>query len=1085
MRTIRLLGAFQVRSNESEVPLGHRHDRALLSYLCLNQQRRIERDFLAELLWGSSQGRRHSLAQSLYRVCKRLPWLELERHSDYVRLTAANAIVDVLQILDGSHDAQGLSFQSITQDFLADTQIPDAVNFEQWRDATRASIINHVSKVLGARIEAAEKTKNWTSAIENAQILLKLQPYDERAVCALASALSSTDKLSVALAELDDFIKSYNGAFASHGKPDQAIAFRNRLAAAYSAISEVEGSSPVRSRFVGRQVELKRLADLLRAAERGRCQAIALFGQPGTGKSRLAEQFLRLATIKGARIFSGKCAQAERRVPYSGIGATIQNGVRSTDLRTLGPQWIQLLERLVPQISTGDAFDPGGRDVTARWLFEGAARLLENICAATPLVLCIEDVHWADAGTISLLSYVRRRLIDSPILILLTVRTAEARWNVVTLDLLQSTVEPIERLDVGPLGTDELFALAHATLESANIAISDDEVAGLVSQCGGNPLFLIELIRNTSTTESARFNFDDVKRTIPIYLPKTIETFIQNRLQRLPKESKHVLDAVVVLGAQATLKAVARICGEEDEATLRGLEELSAQGMIAENAGVISVSHDMVRQAIYENMTSVRRTELHRRVALMPLPNSFRAIHANEGNLPELARTTSRLAAREAAAIGADGEADFFWRLCTRCCGHGPSKREVAIEYSNFLISGGRLGQALKLLSRRDFPSVGDRGDEVVLIRRLIRIMKALSDGRRHTELLAALARRLLADLPGGLDNPASYSVLVLLAEAAHDAGEAALARSLANDVLQFANASGTSSVQAEAYAFAARLLAFYGDNGDDVAALCENAFRVARQTGRPNDLITAEISIATAAFLGGGLAAAERHFQTAIAIAESRGSLRFLQRMYNNYGVILLEGSRLEESRAMFEKSLGLSNQHDRVYAHANLAAWAYETNEIDLMHYHGAAVLEANARLAAKWATVAGNSFVGLALLGTDKFAGADLALEQIRRAGRPRSNADDRSYEQVFRARHALARDGTQAALEVLADGLRRMQRGSVFGRARVSLEEARVLLDFSPRHASLIATKLLESPELAEATRVRGAASDILSRAESTA
>ena len=181
--------------------------------------------------------------------------------------------------------------------------------------------------------------------------------------------------------------------------------------------------------LIRREDELAAVEDALLAARRGESRFVALAGEAGIGKTRLAAELAREARELGCTVLAGACSDAELALPYlpfvEAIGNYLDEADRDQLAETLGPSMAEL-SQLFPQLARGDApersADPGQAKLR---LFEAVVSLLAVPAREHMLLLVIEDVHWADASTRELLDYLARRLTDLPSMILVTYRSDE------------------------------------------------------------------------------------------------------------------------------------------------------------------------------------------------------------------------------------------------------------------------------------------------------------------------------------------------------------------------------------------------------------------------------------------------------------------------------------------------------------------------------------------------------------------------------------------------------------------------------------------------------------------------------------
>src|SRR5215204_2438904 len=251
--------------------------------------------------------------------------------------------------------------------------------------------------------------------------------------------------------------------------------------------------------LIRRDDELGVLEDALLAARRGESRFVALAGEAGIGKTRLARELASEARELGCTVLAGACSDAELTLPYLPFVEAIGNYLDEVDADHLGEQLgpgIAELAQLFPQLSRGagpeQSPDPGQAKLR---LFEALVSLLALPARERALLMVIEDVHWADASTRELLDYLARRLTDLPSLILVTYRRDELNRRHPLMPVLhgwrRSGVADVVELD--PLSSDGVGEMLAAMLGEEAVDAELREL--MVERSEGNPFVLEEMLR--------------------------------------------------------------------------------------------------------------------------------------------------------------------------------------------------------------------------------------------------------------------------------------------------------------------------------------------------------------------------------------------------------------------------------------------------------------------------------------------------------------------------------------------------------------------------------------------------------------
>jgi DNA-binding SARP family transcriptional activator len=376
------------------------------------------------------------------------------------------------------------------------------------------------------------------------------------------------------------------------------------------------------ARFVGRRAELERLQLFYERAAEGRRQLVLLEGEPGIGKTRLAVQFMQACEAAGAIALYGRC-DSETHVPYQPFVEALRRYVARTSADRLAP-WSAELGRVVPElVAEGETLLA---EPTERYrLFDAAAEVLTDMARAQPVVLVLDDLHWADKPTLLMLRQLVRAADESPIMIVAGFRDTE-RPDALT-DLLvqlrrEGYFETIELRGLDEADTSELIG------EFGADPVPEHVHRALWEGTKGNPFFLEEMVRHLGSG-SAEGN----GAPWPVELPEGVREVIGRRLATLPDEARDVLTTAAVVGREFRIELLEEVGGYDEDRLDEVLEESVAAHVVAEVPdvyGCFSFTHSLIRQTLYDGLTGTRRGRLHLRVA--------EALERLDGDAAELAR---------------------------------------------------------------------------------------------------------------------------------------------------------------------------------------------------------------------------------------------------------------------------------------------------------------------------------------------------------------------------------------------------------------------------------------------------------------
>ncbi len=351
-------------------------------------------------------------------------------------------------------------------------------------------------------------------------------------------------------------------------------------------------------------------------------------GEAGSGKSRLVREFAQEAAAGGALVLYGACDSDVRR-PYRPFVEALEQLLRTIDEATLraavGPDGGEL-SRLMPDLAqrVGElpplvGVDP---DTARHRLHSAMGGLLAGIGGSAPLVVVIEDGHWADTPTLLLLRHLARGGSDARVLLVTTFRDTEAEvpetLAEALVDLRRS--EGVVRLRLGGLSTDEIAEFVERAV-GGDVGSDLPEVTRALSELtGGNAFLMTELWRTLLESETASLRKGGrrlAQALADLGSPEGVREVVSQRLARLTTATAELLELAAVSGPEFGLGTIA-LSGLRDGELQSALEQATAHGMIEELPSsrlAYRFTHELVRRALYDRMPGLRRAELHLRVA--------------------------------------------------------------------------------------------------------------------------------------------------------------------------------------------------------------------------------------------------------------------------------------------------------------------------------------------------------------------------------------------------------------------------------------------------------------------------------------
>jgi len=794
-----LLGGFRARLDPgSPLALPTRKAQALLAYLAMTAGRPHPRDKLANLLWGDMRPpqSRASLRQALTALRKGLgtsPALRIE--AETVALDPAAVVVDVLtfETLVKSGDPVQLE-QAVALyhgDILAGLALDEAP-FEEWLLGERERLRELAMETLARLLAHQRKAGATEPAVQTALKLLALDPLQEPVHRTLMRLYVDLGRRAAALRQYQLCVSALEREISTEPEAETKALYQEilRQQAAPTAPSgamverapavapapaapapappprPAHGAPAHEIPLFGRAAELAHLEEALERSMSGSGRLVAVLGEAGIGKSRLAAEVVAKAAARGCQVLVGRCYETEQALPFAPWVEALRSarlGDNAALLAGLAPAWRAELSRLLPEVGTAP---PARADGDARHLFEAVAQVLLRLSHHHPLALLIEDLHWSDEMSVRLLAFAGRRLDAVHALVVVTAREedlAQAPLLGQTMDELERD-ERLARVRLAPLSREETSSLTGRLVppgtNGAELAAIEAEVWNASE---GNPFVAFE------TAHALRQARGRSPGGGPL-MPSRVRDLIAHRLERLPDRGRRLVAAAAVIGRQFDFALLQRAADLPELEAAQGVEELVRHRVLHQSGEGFEFTHDRIREVARADLLPPRRLILHRRIA-----ESLEDLHA--GHLVP-----------HALALGTHYRAAEVWdraALHLREAGHAAwrrlAKSDAAACFEQALDALDRLGDNAAMREdafethfalARVVYAIGDFPRALTEYRAAEDLAKTLGDDRRLCQVLGGMLYLLSSE---GLHGEAA------------EAGERALAlaRSLDDLTLQ------------------------------------------------------------------------------------------------------------------------------------------------------------------------------------------------------------------------------------------------------------------------------------------------------------
>ena len=494
----------------------------------------------------------------------------------------------------------------------------DARTGQLWRDSSEVKLTPRAGAVLHLLAERA------------LELVTKQELFD-RVWCGMAV---SDDALTSCIQEL-------RGALGDDARRPRYIETRHRrgyrlmvpatpIVDRSSATAPLERSTPEPLRLVGRVAELEELARGFDHARSGRRQLIFVTGEPGIGKSSLADAFLeQLPTARAVKIAHGQCLDhhgvGEPYLPLIEALTRLAGGQDGTVVKEIlsaqAPSWLAQMPSLWTR-SERHMWEARGRATRERMMLE-LTLAVEAIASHVALLFKLEDIHWSDASTLDWLAHMARRPDPARLMVLATFRPADAAAAKTGLGGLVTELALHGRcheISLSPLSLEAIETYLRARLGDGD-GLSPHEIAPLLlERTGGNPLFMTSIVNQLAQRESSGRTLGAI-----VSIPPDVRRFIDRQIDELSESDRSLLTAASVIRREFATAAVAAALEAKAEQVEAACASLARQGVFIVKSGsttwpdgtpteVYAFRHDLYRELLYDRLPPTRRALNHARV---------------------------------------------------------------------------------------------------------------------------------------------------------------------------------------------------------------------------------------------------------------------------------------------------------------------------------------------------------------------------------------------------------------------------------------------------------------------------------------
>ena len=664
-----------------------------------------------------------------------------------------------------------------------------------------------------------------------------------------------------------------------HGSPAEAPAPAAAVSPSGPAAAAVAPERLSGPGFVGREGVMARLGAELERALGGEGRCLALSGEAGIGKTRTLEELARYARGRGAAVLHGECHEQEGAPPYWPWVQILRAHLQVRDpflvreeLASAPPELLALVPELGPAATPHPLAEEPATEQSRFLLHQSVAALLRKAAATRPLVLVLEDIHWADAPSLRLLEFVAREIGESPILLAVTFRDDALREGHPLARCLTTLARLAHgsRIPLRGLTREETGLLIHSL---AGPSATERLVEAIHARSAGNPLFVRELM--LALVADGRLEAVGALPDPEPAVPPVVGEVLRQRLLAVSPECRALLRVAAVIGPDFELRVLAPVSDLERPRVLGLLDEAKrAQllGNLPRRAAAYRFHHVLLQQVLYQDQDPAERARLHRRIGelLTDLPGldldtrvaalAHHFCQAARRGEADPAITYATEAGRRATQLFAFEEAARHFERALEAFELSESsdeslRAELCIEQGRALVRGGcaeeaaaPLGEAAAIARRLESPEL------------LARAALAVGGDAPNVAGIPGWALALLEETRAALGpEQARLRVRILSSLCAHlgAAGQVARAAPLGDEAATLAAGLGDPGLQAIALN-ARSSLTLDAESPEDRASRAREAVRCAAAAKLEGPAREAQLHLAVSLLQAGDLAGFE-----------------------------------------------------------------------------------------------------------------------------------------------------------------------------------------------------------------------------------
>lgn len=553
----------------------------LLVYLLLHRRGPVARETLAALLWpDADQATAYSnLRRHLHYLTKALPapldgspWIVTTK--THLRWNAESPYWLDVEAFETEIQERQLRSHAVRL-YSGDLYERCA---EEWIDFERERLRTLQLSNLAQLCADAQKRSSYVEALQYAQLILAADPWREDAVRTIMGTRMLLGDRAGAMAEYDRFAARLRDELQTRPLGETTQVYERIARSVTTATPEMASVTQTRAQtLIGRRNELASLRAEWQRASRGEGRAVFIGGEAGIGKTTLLEALCEPVIENGGTVLTG-AASPHEDTAYTAL--------------------------LEPAHALGvDLITPVSNEDERLRTFEAFALALEACAKTKPVLLAVEDLHWAGSATLDLLRYLILRLTQTRVLFAGSYREFEVHRGhpLASLRRQLTKMHRATTVALSSLGRDDVRELASLR---AGRTLTDDLVARIYERSDGNPLFVSEIVR-------------ELRRGGQERVPSSIAEIVHGRLERLPSQARSFLEIAAIASTALSPELLVRVSGMREAEVLQMLDELVAAHFLRQGSPEsFSFVHEVIREAVYAEIAPEALRRTHGRIGL-------------------------------------------------------------------------------------------------------------------------------------------------------------------------------------------------------------------------------------------------------------------------------------------------------------------------------------------------------------------------------------------------------------------------------------------------------------------------------------